>query len=81
LKRIRIHHFRLNTNPDPDPIQIQGFDDQQLKKNLKLKKLKNFLDQSLEFTYSKASIKEVQVTKEAFSSQKRTSSTSKHKIS
>ncbi len=22
---IRIHHFRLNTNPDPDPIWIQGF--------------------------------------------------------
>jgi hypothetical protein len=34
---IRIHHFRLNadpdlsesgSNPDPDPIWIQGFDDQ-----------------------------------------------------
>jgi hypothetical protein len=29
---IRIQHFRLNTNPDPDPIRIQGFHDQKLKK-------------------------------------------------
>jgi hypothetical protein len=28
---IRIQHFRLNTDPDPDPIRIQGFDDQTLK--------------------------------------------------
>jgi hypothetical protein len=28
--RIRIQHFRLNTNPDP--IRIQGFNDQKLKK-------------------------------------------------
>ncbi len=28
--RIRIQHFRLNT--DPDPIRIQGFNDQKLKK-------------------------------------------------
>ena len=28
--QIRIQHFRLNT--DPDPIRIQGFDDQELKK-------------------------------------------------
>jgi hypothetical protein len=28
--RIRIHliHFRLNTDPDPDQIRIQGFDEQ-----------------------------------------------------
>jgi hypothetical protein len=25
--RIRIQHFWLNTNPDPDPIRIQGFND------------------------------------------------------
>jgi hypothetical protein len=35
--RIRIQHFRLNTNPDPvpdlDPIRIQGFNDQKFKKN------------------------------------------------
>jgi hypothetical protein len=28
----RIQHFRLNTDPDRDPIRIQGFDDQKLKK-------------------------------------------------
>jgi hypothetical protein len=28
--RIRIQHFRLNT--DPDPIRIQGFDDEKLEK-------------------------------------------------
>jgi hypothetical protein len=30
--RIWIQHFRLNTDPDPDLIRIQGFDDQKLKK-------------------------------------------------
>jgi hypothetical protein len=43
-------------------------------------KTKN-LNQRLHFTYPKASIKDAQVTKKAFSSQKRTSSTSKHEIS
>jgi hypothetical protein len=38
-------------------------------------------DQKLLFTYPYASIKDVPVTKEVFSSQKRTSSTSKHEIS
>ncbi len=28
-----IQHFRLNTDPDPDPIRIQDFDDQKLEKN------------------------------------------------
>jgi hypothetical protein len=41
----------------------------------------NFFVQKLQFTYSLASIKDVLVTKEVFSSQKRTSSTSKHEIS
>jgi hypothetical protein len=38
--RIRIQHFRLNTNPDLDldPIRIQGFNDQKLEKKLQLKK-------------------------------------------
>jgi hypothetical protein len=40
-----------------------------------------FLDQKLQFTYPYASITNVQVAEEAFSSQKRTSSTSKHEIS
>jgi hypothetical protein len=26
--RILIQHFRLNTDPDPKPIRIQGFNDQ-----------------------------------------------------
>ncbi len=29
---IRIRHFRMNTNPDPDPVRIQGYNDQKLKK-------------------------------------------------
>ncbi len=37
---IRIQHFRLNTDPDPDPIRILGFDDQNLKKNYSWKKTK-----------------------------------------
>ncbi len=32
LIRIRIQNFRLNTDPDPDPIRIHGFDDQKFKK-------------------------------------------------
>jgi hypothetical protein len=31
--RIRIQRLRLETNTDPDPILIQGFNDQKLKKN------------------------------------------------
>jgi hypothetical protein len=31
--RIRIQRWRLDTNTDPDPIGIQGFNDQKLKKN------------------------------------------------
>ncbi len=42
LVRIRIQHFRLNTEPDPDPTRIQGFDDQKLEK-FTAKKL-NFLE-------------------------------------
>jgi hypothetical protein len=38
-------------------------------------------DQKLQFTYPYTSFKDVQVTDEAFSSQKRTSSTLKHEIS
>jgi hypothetical protein len=38
LIRIRIQHFRLNTDPEPDPIRIQGFDDQMLEKIYSWKK-------------------------------------------
>jgi hypothetical protein len=73
---IRIQHVRLNTNPDP------GFLCPKIEKNLQLKTFfKKFFDQKLKFTYPYASIKDVKVTKEKFSSQKRTSSTSKHEIS
>jgi hypothetical protein len=38
---IRIQHVRLNTNPDPDSIRIQGFGDQKFV-NLQVKlKIKN----------------------------------------
>jgi hypothetical protein len=37
LTRIRIQHFMLNTDPDLDPIRIQGFDDQKLEKIYSLK--------------------------------------------
>ncbi len=40
-----------------------------------------FFDRKLQFTYPQASIKDVQATGEAFSPQKRPSSTSKHEIS
>jgi hypothetical protein len=38
---IQIQHFniRLNSDPDPDPIRIQGFDDQKLKKIYGWKKI------------------------------------------
>jgi hypothetical protein len=77
LMRIRIQHFFLMADPDPDP----GFDDQKLKKIYSWKFNFYFLDQKLQFTYPYASIKDAQATGEAFSLQKRTSSTSKHENS
>jgi hypothetical protein len=44
--RIRIQHFRLKTNPGS--VQIQGFDDQKLKKNYIWK---FFIYQKLQITY------------------------------
>ena len=55
-------------NTDPDPIRIQGFNDQKLKKITAEKMFKFFLYQKLQFTYPYASIKYAQVTEEAFSS-------------
>ncbi len=43
LIRIRIQHFRLNTDPVPDPIRIQGFWWQKIWKNLQPKKMNFFL--------------------------------------
>ncbi len=63
--------LNLDPNTDPDPIRIQIFDDQKLKEK---KYSWNFFDQKLQL-----SIKDVQAT-EAFSPQKRTSSTKKIKF-
>jgi hypothetical protein len=41
----------LETNMDPDPIRIQGFNDQKLKKNYSWKKIKNKFDQKLYVIY------------------------------
>jgi hypothetical protein len=48
---IRIQHFRLNTDPDPDAIRIQGFNDQKFKKITVENFFLFFLDQKLQFTY------------------------------
>jgi hypothetical protein len=40
----------MNIEPDPDPIRIQGFDDQKCKK-FTAKKIKFVLDQKLQFFY------------------------------
>ncbi len=39
------------TDPDPDPIRIQGFNDQKLKKITAENLLLFFFDQKLQFTY------------------------------
>jgi hypothetical protein len=40
IEGIRIQWIRMeaNTDPDPDPIRIQGFNDEKLKKNNSWKK-------------------------------------------
>ncbi len=55
--RIRIQNLRMNINTDPDPIWIQGFHDQKLKKIRAEKFFLFFFDQKLQFTYPWASIK------------------------
>ncbi len=77
--RIRIQHLRMTTNPDPDPIRIQGFHDQKSKK-ITAEIFFIFFDQKLQLTYPQASRKYVQVIGEAFSSQRRPSNTSKHEL-
>ncbi len=71
--RFRIQHLRLKTCLDP--IRTKGFDNQNLVKI----NSRNIFDK-LHFTYPQAFIKDVQDTGEAFSPEKRTSSTSKHEI-
>ncbi len=59
---------------DPDPVLFQGFDDQKYENKYSRNFFKSFfLYQKLKFTY-------VPATGEAFSPQKRTSSTSKNEI-
>jgi hypothetical protein len=68
LIRIWIQHFRLNT--DPDPIWIQGFDDQKWKKNLQVKKYLIFIGSKTTISYPLAYRKDVQATEGTFSPQK-----------
>jgi hypothetical protein len=69
----------LNPDPDPalqvnpDPIWIQDFDDQKLKKKNTAENFSYLFDKKLQYTY-------VQATGEAFSPQNRTSSTLKNQI-
>ncbi len=65
--RIRIQHFWLNTDPDPD---LRVFMTKHKKIYSWQKKLNFIFHQKLQFIYPKASIKDVQVTKEAISSQR-----------
>jgi hypothetical protein len=57
----------FTVNLDPNLIRIQGFDDQNVDKK---KSADIFIDQILQFTYPKASIKDIQATGEAFSPKK-----------
>ncbi len=43
--------MEANTDPDPDPIRNQGFNDQKLEKNYSWTKKLIFFDQKLQFTY------------------------------
>jgi hypothetical protein len=47
--RIRIQHFRLNTDPDPGLIRIHGVDD---KKVEKIYSSKFFLNQKLKLQFT-----------------------------
>ncbi len=49
--RIRIQWIRMEADTDPDPIRIQGFNDQKLKKNNSENFFLFFFDQKLQFTY------------------------------
>jgi hypothetical protein len=62
-------------------FQIQGFDDQKLKKFSAGKFFLYYLDQKVQLTYPEAFLKDAQATGKAFKPQKRTSSTSKHEYS
>ncbi len=80
--RIRIQHLRMDTNtdPDPDPIWIQGFNDQKLKKNYGWNLFFIFLWSKTAIYLSLGLHKVCPCYKEAFSSEKRPSNTSKHEL-
>ncbi len=61
---IRIQRFRLNTNPDPDPIQIQGFDGQKLEKKVNSWKSKTTIYLSLGLHKGLPSYRSLQLSKE-----------------
>jgi hypothetical protein len=77
LIRIQIQHFRLNTDPDPGALMTKN------RKQFIAEKfvLNFFVIKNYNLPIPRPPKKDVQVTKKAFRSQKRTSSTSKHEIS
>ncbi len=77
---IRIQHFKLNTDPDPDSIRIKGFDDQKLEKIYSRKKI-FFLISKIAIYLSLGLHKGRPSYRRSLHPQKRTSSTSKHEIS
>jgi hypothetical protein len=82
FSRIRIQSLRLETNPDPDPIRIQGFNDQKLKKITAEIFFYIFflIKTAIYLSLGLHKVQYVQVIEEAFSSQKRPSNTSKHEL-
>ncbi len=75
--RIPIQHFRLNADPEPEP----RFWWPKIGKNSQLRKKFDIFWSKIGITHPWGSIKDVQATGESFTPQKKTSSTSKHKIS
>ncbi len=69
-----------NPVPDPDPIRIQGFHDQKLKKNYSWNFFYIFLGSKTAIYLSLGLHKVCPSIEEAFSSQKRPSNTSKHEL-
>jgi hypothetical protein len=80
LLRIRIQFFFLIADADPDPVPDLGFDDQKYKKMYSWKFFYIFFGSKLAIYLSLClhTGRVAQATGEAFSHQKRTSSTSKH---
>ncbi len=78
--RIRIHHFRLNTDrSDPGALRPKLKKKLQLKNKIKFFWIKNY-NLPVPRPPSRTCKSQCQVTNEAFSSHKKTSSTSKHEI-